>query len=63
MKKVSKTTLIVAYVVLILILGAIGYWVGHKNGKGELYGSVGLALGAVISVVLWFAWGKSNVSD
>ena len=50
----------VVYIVLILILGAIGYLVGHKNGKGELYGSVGLALGAVISVVLWFAWGKSH---
>ena len=50
----------VVYIVLILILGAVGYLVGHKNGKGELYGSVGLALGAVISVVLWFAWGKSH---
>ena len=47
-----------AYAVLIVVLGVIGFFVGKKHGKSELYASVGVAAGALISVALWFLVGK-----
>jgi len=59
-KKISKKLIWGAYAVLIVILGVVGYFVGKKSGKPEIYASAGVVLGAVISIVLWLAWGKKN---
>lgn len=59
-KKLSKELIWGAYAVLIVILGTVGYFVGKKFGNAEIYSSVGVVLGAVISIVLWISWGKKN---
>lgn len=60
MKKVSKTAILVAYAVVIFVFGVLGYLVGHKQGKAEMYASIGVIIGAILCVILWFAWGKSH---
>jgi hypothetical protein len=57
-KKVSKEMIWGAYVVLTVILGVVGYLIGMKNKNGGLYASVGVVLGAVISIILWVTVGK-----
>lgn len=58
MAKMSKNTVWASYAVLILILGVIGYFVGKKQDKAELFASLGVVIGAVISIVLWVMVGK-----
>jgi hypothetical protein len=47
------------YAFLIVVLAVIGFYVGKKNNS-EVYASGGVLAGAVISIVLWEAWGKKN---
>lgn len=59
----SKEMIWGAYAILILVLGVIGYFVGKSKGKSELYSSVGVVIGAVISIVLWVTVGKKMASS
>lgn len=58
-KKIPKEAIWGFYVVLIIILGFVGYYIGNKNNKGELYASIGLSIGAVLSILLWVTVGKN----
>ena len=60
--KVSKKMIWGAYAVLIVILGVVGYFIGKKYEKEELYSGIGLVLGVVISIILWVTVGK-KMSD
>lgn len=55
---VSKEMIWGVYAVLIVVLGVIGYFVGKKYGRSEVYASAGVAIGAVISILLWITVGK-----
>lgn len=50
------------YVLLILLLAFVGYQMGKKQGKAEMYAGVGALAGAIISVLLWQFWGKNNAT-
>lgn len=54
----SKEMIWGAYAVLMVVLGVIGYFVGKKQNKAEIYASTGIVLGAIISVILWITVGK-----
>lgn len=58
-KKIPKEAIWGSYVVLILILGSVGYYIGNKNNKGELYASIGVSIGAILSILLWITVGKN----
>lgn len=59
-KKKSKEVIWRYYAILILILGSIAYYIGNKNNKGELYASIGVSIGALLSILLWVTVGKKN---
>ena len=58
-KKIPKEAIWGSYVVLILILGSVGYYIGNKNNKGELNASIGESIGAILSILLWITVGKN----
>ena len=49
------------YAILMVILGVVGYFVGKSKGRSELYASIGVVVGALISLAMWFGWAKNNV--
>ena len=54
----KKEMIWIFYAVLIIVLGVIGYFVGKKNQKTELYTSIGVVVGTVISILLWVSVGE-----
>lgn len=54
----SKEKIWAFYAILIIVLGVVGYVVGKKKDKGEVYAGAGLLLGAVLSIILWVTVGK-----
>ena len=60
MNRMSKESVIGFYLILIVVLALIGYFVGKSKGNEAEWSLGGAALGVVLSVVSWFAWGKNN---
>ena len=58
MDPINKWYVIAFYILLTLGLGVGGYF-AFSNNK-ELYAGGGVALGALISILLWFLWGQYN---
>jgi len=54
----SKEKIWAFYAVLIVVFGVIGYFIGKKQFKPELYASFGVLIGAVLCVILWVTVGK-----
>ena len=48
------------YAIVIAVLAVIGYYIGKKHGRSEVYASGGALIGSVISISLWLSWGKKN---
>lgn len=59
--EMSKNKIFAFYAVLIIVFGIIGYHVGKKSDKANLYASVAVVLGAVVCSILWFTVGKKMV--
>lgn len=57
---VKKEYVLGFYLVLIVVLGAIGMFVGNKSGKSFEYSIAGVILGVLLSLVMWEVWGKNN---
>ena len=64
MEKQKKEYILAFYVLLIVILTAIGFKYPKQVSRGTLNAhhsaTAGFALGVLISLGLWEAWGKSN---
>lgn len=58
MQPIKKEYIYLAYVILTLILGLLGYFFSTNN-KIE-YGLAGALLGVLISLLLWILWGSQN---
>lgn len=62
--KINKNVLIGIYVIGTLILGFIGWGIawftGGEESRSVLYASIGIVVGIIISVALWYGWGKEN---
>ena len=50
------------YAAIIIILGVVGYFVGRSSENGLMYAGIGAIVGAVISVILYFVWGKTAIA-
>lgn len=71
MDKIAKNKIFMFYAVMTLVMGLIGALANRKiqadknpsmdSKKALMMGAMsGMAAGAVLSVILWFAWGKHN---
>jgi hypothetical protein len=60
----TQNQILMFYLVLTIILTGIGYWYGTtmKPDTSSMYAIYGLIIGIVISVILWFTWGKNASS-
>lgn len=56
----SKKQIFIFYILLTLVLTVIGYFQGKKTLQQNEYALYGLLSGIIISVILWYAWGKAN---
>lgn len=56
----KKEVVWVIYALLIVILAVVGYYIGKRQGKEEVFASFGALTGAVISIIMWLTWGKKN---
>ena len=54
-KKIHRSMLYIFYGVLTLLLALGGFYLGKTYGALS-----GLLLGIILSLVLWFAWGKKH---
>jgi VIT1/CCC1 family predicted Fe2+/Mn2+ transporter len=61
-KKMSKEMILGSYVIMILILGIIGYFIGKTQENAVLYSTVGVVVGSLLSFVLWETVGKKMSS-
>lgn len=61
--KVSKEMVFGFYGLLILVLAFVGYLLGKKTIKEMEYTGIGVALGILLSSILWMTVGKKIVND
>ena len=57
---VKKEYILGFYLILMVVLGSAGIWLGNKNGKSFEYSIAGVIIGVLLSLVMWEVWGKSN---
>ena len=58
MNPINKYYVITFYIILTAVLGILGYFIPSQNK--EWYCGGGIALGTLISIILWFLWGQYN---
>lgn len=58
MTYVSKEMIFGSYAVIILVLGLIGYFIGKKKYEGGKFAGIGMFIGAIVSIILWYTVGK-----
>jgi uncharacterized protein YueI len=61
-KPIKKGYLLLFYIILTIILILIGYFLGNKfnPSKRQEYALYGALVGIVLSLILWFSWGKNK---
>ena len=58
-----KTNIMIAYALMTLVFGVVGYMIGRKSHKGYAYTMAGIILGVIATVVLWTTIGEKMVRD
>jgi hypothetical protein len=58
MQQIKKEYVWLFYLILIIVLGLLGYFF-TKNNNLE-YGLAGSLLGVLLSLILWVIWGSKN---
>lgn len=58
MDKIKKEYVWLFYLILIIVLGLLGYFLSENNHLE--YGLAGSLLGILLSLILWIVWGSKN---
>lgn len=55
---------ILFYTIIVIVLGVLGYYKGPEFVGSNSYGAAaGATLGMVLSLILWFMYGKNYVAS
>ena len=54
----TKDMIMLVYAVIIIALGIVGYMLGKKDDKQNIYAVMGVVIGVVLCALLWHTAGK-----
>ena len=53
----------VTYIVIILLGGVLGYIFGARSKKAEIWGCIGVSMGFVIDLVIWYIYQRERFKN
>lgn len=54
----TKDMIMLVYAIIIIALGIVGYMLGKKDNKQNMYAVGGVVIGVVLCAILWHTAGK-----